>query len=139
MKAGTGQAAIEQLVIMMLLFVVLLSVFIYSNTNAMGSARVEQASEAIRAVASAADKIGAMDAGTKMFVGITLPDGIILANVSQSEILMRVETPSGETDVVESPNTQMTGNLPTGAGVYTVQLEVLNTSVVNISTVSEPV
>ena len=131
-----GQAGVEQMVIMFMLFVMLVVISTFASISYLDTARTERASEAARKIASAADTIYAMQPGTKIFMPVTLPDGITLTNLSESEILIRIETSAGETDILENPKARVTGNLPTGAGVYNLELEVLDSNVVNITAVN---
>ena len=127
-----SQVALEQLIITAVFLFLLLSIFVYADTSYVDATRFEQASEAVRTLATAANRIYETGSGTKTFVYVTLPDSIIYSNITGDEVTISLETSKGPTEVTGATKGHVNGSIPLEAGTYKVCLEVLESGIVDI-------
>ncbi len=131
--AGKAQAGLEYLIITGILLAFLTTAVIYIQAQSADTIRTTQAKDAVREIAAGADRAAALGPGTKTFVFVTLPDGMVSASVSSHEISIRLALSVAETDTFETTDANMIGALPLQSGVQKVKIEVLPSGVVQIT------
>ena len=132
MISRKSQTGVEYLIIVSILLIILTVIFVYVKTQYTDSTRIEQASDAVRSLVSAADRIYSIGPGAKTFVYVTLPDGIISTNISKKEIVIKMRTSAGELDILDSTLGEINGSIPKDSGIHKIDLLVLESGVVLI-------
>lgn len=131
MKLERGQAALEYLMIASIALAVTIPVFYYSFFYSSDSISFSQTQDAVNAIAKGADFVYSLGVGSKTRVLVTIPNNVIIYNVSNNAITYTVRSPSGSRSTVTAfTKANVTGTLPTNAGNYYISLNMTNQGVV---------
>lgn len=132
-----GQSSIEYVVIVGLILVALAPLFVYSINKANSEIKINQADDAIGTIANAADIVYSLGPGTKKFVQITLPGGVVSSLVNDTLIQIQLHVYGSTSDFHASTIAQVSGNLPTAKGMHTIAIEALDDGTVRIGSYND--
>ncbi|MEM0475442.1 MAG: hypothetical protein QW343_01480, partial [Candidatus Norongarragalinales archaeon] len=143
-ESGKGQASLEYLAVIALTLAALLVVWVYvSNTTSSTKEdlNVAYARQIVLKLRDAADLVYAQGPPAQFVVEANVPEGVVYANASGREILLRVRSAGGGlTDVYAATVANLTGDLSAieeKSGVIPVivkaQKQALGNIVVNIT------
>jgi hypothetical protein len=76
----------------------------------------------VNSLANAADYVYSLGVGSQTHILITIPDGVTDIIITDKTILFKLETSSGTTDVIAFTKANVTGNIPTSPGYYSILL-----------------
>jgi len=128
-----GQVAIEYVTILgFVLVTTLVMTFVFTAhtgtlNDAVAGHQIERIGEKIVDTAEAMYFIGAPSRTT---LKLYFPPGILNATVSGQELVFFVQTSRGHDEIVKYSQVNITGTVPTTAGIHYVQVEAENTRVV---------
>ena len=88
----SGQVTFEQLLITGVFLLLLVTIFVYTNTSYTENSRDQKASEAVNAIVTAANRIYETGPNTKTFIYVTFPDGVTSANLTNNEVTLSLKT-----------------------------------------------
>ncbi len=131
--AGKAQAGLEYLIITGILLAFLTTAAIYIQSQSGDTIRTHQAKDAVREIAVGADRAAALGPGTKTFVFVTLPEGMVSTQIAVHEISIRIDLSVGQTDTFETTDANLAGVLPLQAGGQKVKIEVTQNGTVQIT------
>ena len=129
-----SQISTEYLLILGLIFIFIIPLFYYSMQEASLSIRINQASDAVVTIAKTADSLYALGNGSKDKLILNLPKGINSFQISNKEIIMKLNHKNATSDIIAISRvpvtctyaTQPTCNqytLPITEGINEVQVE----------------
>ncbi len=126
-----GQAAMEYMFLMGLLFAILGAMLVYSSQTSLLSMRTTQAAESVQLVAAAADRIYKMGGGNTT-VTIDVPAGVVGQNVSNKAVRLMMTIGNSTGEAFASTLANVTGSIPTAQGRYVMTVEMLPSGVVQV-------
>ena len=109
-----AQAAVEYLAIVAISLAILVPLWIYvssSNENVRQDLTVAYARQVVYKLKDAADVVFVQGAPAQLSVDVSVPSGITYASASGREILLRVDSGGGTTDVYSVTLGNVTGAL----------------------------
>ena len=133
MVAKRGQAAMEYIILISLLFIFLIPVVYYSLTESNNSIRVSQLDNAVNKVAKVADEVYAIGPGAQDIAIITLPIGVESIAVGNHSINLVTHMFGGLDEVNAITVAEVNGSMPIREGTYRILLKYVSEGYVNIS------
>ena len=82
--------------------------------------KISAAQDTVDKLAEAAESIYLQGYPARITLSVYIPEGVTGYHVENRTILFKVRTFSGETHVYSTPNTNVTGSLPTTAGRHQI-------------------
>lgn len=82
-----------------------------------------QAMQIARKIVDSAESVYYLGAPSQTTLKLNFPDGITSTNLSNREIVFKISTNSGVTDVVEISSVNISGSLPLTEGIHIVTLK----------------
>jgi uncharacterized protein (UPF0333 family) len=131
-KQKNAQASLEYILLVSIILVVLIALFHYSSTTSGGKISYNQAEDAITSIAKAADDVYALSPGSKKLVWVSIPGGVSFSSVNGTEIMLRLNTAGGESDIWRRTKGAVVGTIPTTRGTYQIAVELLPSGIVQI-------
>jgi uncharacterized protein (UPF0333 family) len=128
-----AQIAMEYLFIVGLMLFVVSIAFFYAQNTSTDTIKLEQAKDAVRSIASTADRIAGIGPQTKTAISVTIPEGSSNLTISGKSAQLTVALSGGPTDVFEIAEVNITTNETLGPGTYELVLEVGSDGVVSVS------
>lgn len=135
---GKSQAALEYLMVASIALLMLVPVILngWESTSQLNSnLNAQKARNAISEISDAAKTVYFQGAPAAMTIKVVFPENIIYSNVSGNEIYFKMRYKDRSTDVVESLDFNVTGNILNASGMHEIYLEAL-LNVVNITQMS---
>ena len=74
-------------------------------------------------IVDAAESVYYLGEPSQTTLRVNIPNNVILANLSNYEVVFRLKTKSGEVDIVQSSAVNITGSLPTNKSTYLITIE----------------
>ena len=131
-RKALGQGAFEYMMIVGLVMLIIIPIGAYVWQQNEISLRTQQAQIAANTIANTADNLWAQGPGARSTITVLLPNGYIPGNsfVSNTLVVISVNTPAGTTDAAATTRANMTGSLPVEYGYKNLLLEVSGSNVV---------
>lgn len=126
-----GQAALEYMFLIGLMFIILGIVFVYSSQASLLSLRTTQSAEAVRLIADAADRIYKLGGGNTT-ITVDIPAGVVNQSVANKAIKLTLSINDQTGDAFAATTGNVTGSLPTTQGRYKIVVEMLSSGVVQV-------
>lgn len=83
-----------------------------------------QINQVAKKVVDAAESVYYLGEPSQTTLNVNIPNNIVLANLSAGyEVVFRIKTKSGESDVVQGSSVNITGSLPVNKGTYRIIVE----------------
>ena len=82
-----------------------------------------QAMQIARKIVDSAESVYYLGAPSQTTLKLNFPDGITSTNLSNREIVFKISTNSGVTDIVEVSSVNISGSLPLTEGIHIVTLK----------------
>ena len=128
-----GQAAMEYIILIGVLFIFLIPIVYYSFTESSTSIKASQLDNAVKRMAKAADAVYGLGPGAQDIVVITLPFGVEEAVIGNHSINLRTSTFGGINDVNAVTIGEVNGSIPIQPGTYRILIKHLSEGYVNLS------
>jgi len=77
-------------------------------------------------VVDAAESVYYLGEPSQTTLRVNIPNNVILANLSNYEVVFRLKTKSGEVDIVQSSTVNITGSLPTNKSTYLITVKAVS-------------
>jgi len=132
-----AQSAIEFLIIVSVALTILIPLILLVNQSLMGykdDTKISLAKEAVKKLGDNADWVFSQGPPAKVTVEVYIPDDVESISIINNEILYKIRTTAGITDVYYDTVPELRGTLPEKSGYYFVSLTSFSTYV-NISVV----
>ena len=86
-----------------------------------------QIMQVAKKVVDAAESVYYLGEPSQTTLKVNIPDNIVLANLSAGyEVVFKIKTRSGKSDIVQNSNVNITGSLPTNKGTYTITIKAVS-------------
>ncbi len=133
----TGQASVEYVIIVGVLLIITIPFFYYAFSESNTNIKLNQADDAVKTIARAADSVYSFGPGSKQLVYITIPEGVSSSSVTSKTIQMQLSIFGGTSDIYAITKANLTGSIPTSRGTYKLSLEMLSNGIVAIGTFND--
>lgn len=130
-----AQVALEYLIIVAIALVILLPLVLYANQMFVGykeNTRISLAKNAVKKLGESADWVYSQGQPAKLTLEIYMPEGIEEASLGSNEILLKIKTSAGISDIFYRTISPLNGSIPNNSGYYKISLVAFQ-NYVNIS------
>ncbi len=125
-----GQISIEYMVIIGFVTVITIPLIIIYYTFIQESGQEIASTQIIqiaKKIVDASESVYYLGEPSQTTLRINMPDNIILANFSSGkEIVFRIRSGKGEADIVQTTSVNITGNISTNKGTYTLTVKAMS-------------
>ncbi len=121
-----SQVSVEYMLIMgfaALMTTPLLLIYYTYTSDSSDTVATSQALQIARNIADASDSVYYLGKPSQTTLKLNFPDGIYSTNLSSKEVVLRVKTKNGITDIVQISSVNMSGNLPTTKGIHIITIK----------------
>ena len=135
MSKRNSQISVEYMIIIGFVAVVTIPLIIiyYTFTQDSNEQIVSsQLSQVVKTVVDSAESVYYFGEPSQTNFRINIPDNVLVANLSNNEVIFKIRTRSGESDILQSSLVNISGSLPTKKGTYTVTVKAIS-NYVNVS------
>ena len=132
-----SQAAIEYLIIVSVAFMILIPLGVYVNQSLIGyrdNNKISKAWNTVKKLGQSADWVYSQGPPAKISLEVYIPDDLEEVSIDNKNILFRVRTSAGISDVFYVTVPSLNGTIPSNSGYYFVSLTAF-ADYVNISVV----
>ena len=127
-----AQASFEYIILIGTLLILVVPIFYYVTYQSSQNLKAYQADDAVKSIARTVDTVYAIGPGTKNYVWVTFPGGIQNTSISNNEIIIRISSYGGETDIIAKTRAKVIGNITAQKGTYKISIEMLDSGEVKI-------
>lgn len=127
-----AQVSMEYVVIVGVILVALIPLFFYSISKINSQIKVDQADAAVVNLANAVDSVHSLGPGSRKFIQVTIPSGVVSATASGKIVQLKVNIYGSTSDFYANTITNITGSLPNQSGTYTLLVDSLEDGTVRI-------
>lgn len=120
-----SQVSVEYMLIMgfaALMATPLLLIYYSYSSDTSDSVATSQALQIARNIVDASDSVYYLGKPSQTTLKLNFPNGISLINLSNKEVVLKVKTKNGITDVVQVSSVNMSGSLPTSQGIHIITI-----------------
>lgn len=128
-----SQTSLEYVIIIGVILAIIIPLFYYGISEPTKSIRINEASSTVNVLAKKADSIGALGSGSRDYVWITIPSGVIGSTVDNGTIELEMTT-LGYLSAYTRAN--VTGSIPKEKGIYKMVVENID-SIVHIGPLND--
>ncbi|MFH1065379.1 MAG: hypothetical protein V1734_02630 [Nanoarchaeota archaeon] len=132
MNRKRGQVGIEYVLIVGAILVITIPLFFYALYETNLKVRISQADDTINTIANAADEVYSMGPGSKRYVWISIPNGVISTTVNGTELSLTMSLFGASSDVATLTKASLVGSFPFAKGTYRIPVESLESGFVRI-------
>ena len=121
-----AQVSIEYLFIIgfvTLITIPLLVIYFSYSAQSKDIVATSQALQIARKIVDSAESVYYLGKPSQTTLKLNFPDGIVSTNLSNREVVFKISTNSGVTDIVEVSSINISGNLPLTEGVHVVTVK----------------
>ena len=118
-----SQVSVEYMLVMgfaALMTTPLLLIYYTYSSDSAESVATSQALQIARNIADATDSVYYLGKPSQTTLKLYFPDTIYSTNLSNREVVLKVKTKNGITDIVQVSSINMSGNLPTSQGIHVI-------------------
>ena len=120
-----SQVSFEYMLVMgfaALMTLPLLLVYYTYSSDSSESVATSQALQVARRIVDASESVYYLGSPSQTTLKLSFPDKIYSTNLSSRELVFRIKTRNGLTDVVQVSAVNMSGSLPTSQGIHIITL-----------------
>jgi len=121
-----SQVSVEYMLIMgfaALMTLPLLIIYYSYSSDTSDSVAASQALQIARKIADSSESVYYLGKPSQTTLKLNFPDKIDSTNVSNREVVFKIKTTQGITEVVEVSSVNMSGTLPTSQGIHIITLK----------------
>lgn len=125
-KFSTAQVSVEYMMIMgfaALMAVPLLIIYYSYTSDSSDSVAVSQALQIARKIVDTSETVYYLGKPSQTTLKLNFPEKIQSTNLSSKEVVFKIKTKSGVTDVVQVSSVNITGSLPTSQGIHILTIK----------------
>lgn len=115
-----AQAAVEYLMIVVVVLVISITLFYYSTIYSSESIAISQTQESIKTIANTIDYVYALGPGAETTVEIELPKNVVDSYVIKNEIGFKIGVSGRIDEVYEVTKSSVSGSLPNTPGRHVI-------------------
>ena len=121
-----SQVSVEYMFIMgfaALMTIPLLLIYYTYTSDSSDTVATSQALQVARKIVDASESVYYLGKPSQTTLKLNFPEGIKSANLSGREVVFRVRTRSGVTDIVQISSVNISGALPTTQGIHIITIK----------------
>ena len=121
-----SQVSVEYMLIMgfaALMTVPLLLIYYTYSSDTSDSVAASQALQIARKIADASESVYYLGKPSQTMLKFSFPDNIHSTNLSNKEVVFKMKTKNGVTDIVQVSSVNMSGSLPTAQGIHIITIK----------------
>src|SRR3989338_10929834 len=121
-----SQVSVEYMLVMgfaALMTVPLLLIYYTSSADTTDSVAVSQSMQIARKIADASESVYYLGKPSQTTLKFNFPDRIQSTSLSNREVVIKVKTQAGVTDIVQVSAVNITGTLPTSQGIHVLTIK----------------
>lgn len=126
MNCSKSQISVEYMLVMgfaALMTLPLLLIYYTYSSESSDSVATSQALQIARKIVDASESVYFLGKPSQTTLKLNFPDRIESINLSNREVVFKVKTKNGITDVVQVSSVNITGNLPTSQGIHILTIK----------------
>jgi len=130
-----AQVSLEYLTIVSIALLILVPLVLYANQMFLGyreNTRTSLAKNAVKKIGENADWVYSQGQPARREIQVYMPDGIEEASLENNEVLLRIRTSAGTSDIFYRTISPLDGSIPSNSGYYKISLVAFQ-NYVNIS------
>lgn len=106
-----------------LLTIPLLIIYYSYSNNSKDLVATSQALQIARKIVDSAESVYYLGSPSQTTLKLNFPDGIVSTNLSNMELVFKIKTSAGVTDIVEVSAVNISGSLPITDGIHIVTVK----------------
>ena len=121
-----SQVSVEYMFIMgfaALMTIPLLLIYYTYTSDSSDTVATSQALQVARKIVDASESVYYLGKPSQTTLKLNFPDSIYSANLSSKEVLFKIKTRNGVTDVVQVSSVNITGTLPISQGIHIITVK----------------
>ena len=121
-----SQISVEYMVIMgfaTLMTLPLLLIYYTYTSDSSDSVATSQAQQIARKIADSSESVYYLGRPSQTTLKLNFPDSIYSTNLSSREVVFKIKTRSGITDIVQVSSVNMSGSLPITQGIHIITVK----------------
>jgi uncharacterized protein (UPF0333 family) len=130
LKKKEAQISVEYMFIIGFVTVVVVPLIVIYHTFTQESSEEISSSQIIQVakkVVDAAESVYYLGEPSQTTLKVSIPDNIVSVNLSAGyEVVFKMKTKSGKSDIVQNSKVNITGSLPVNEGIYTVTVRAVS-------------
>ena len=131
-----GQAAIEYMMIISISLIILIPLLFLINSyisQGKDELKIRALEDSVDSLAEISDMVYFQGYPAKMTTKFYMPENVLMTNVTENLIRVRIRTTSGILDVIAFTQANLTGGLPTNSGTHKIRIIAQEDGLVNVS------
>lgn len=132
-----GQSSMEYVLIVGIILVILVPLFVYSINKVNSEIKINQADDAVTTVANSANIVYSLGSGTRKFVQITIPGGVVSSLVNGTLVQLQLHIYGSTSDFYSTTIVPVSGALPIEKGTYIISIEALDDGTIRIGSYND--
>jgi uncharacterized protein (UPF0333 family) len=124
-----SQVSVEYMLVMgfaALMTVPLLLIYYSYSSDSSESVAASQALQIARRIVDASESVYYLGSPSQTTLKLSFPDKIYSTNLSNKELVFKIKTKNGITDIVQVSAVNLSGNLPTSQGIHVITISAQN-------------
>ena len=120
-----SQVSVEYMLVMgfaTLMTIPLLLIYYTYTADSSDSVATSQALQIARKIADSSESVYYLGKPSQTTLKLSFPDNIYSTNLSSKELVFKIKTRNGITDIVQVSAVNMSGSLPTSQGIHIVTI-----------------
>jgi uncharacterized protein (UPF0333 family) len=130
LKKNEAQISVEYMFIIGFVTVVVVPLIVIYHTFTQESSEEISSSQIIQVakkVVDAAESVYYLGEPSQTTLKVSIPDNIVSVNLSAGyEVVFKMKTKSGKSDIVQNSKVNITGSLPVNEGIYTLTVRAVS-------------
>ena len=121
-----SQVSVEYMLIMgfaTLMIIPLLLIYYTYSSDTSDSVATSQAMQIARKIVDSSESVYYIGKPSQTTLKLNFPDGIYSTNLSSKEVVFKIKTKNGITDIVQVSSVNMSGSLPTTQGIHIITVK----------------
>jgi len=126
LKSQKSQVSVEYMLIMgfaALMTIPLVMIYYTYSSDSSDSVAASQAMQIARKIVDSSESVYYLGKPSQTTLKLNFPDKIHSTNLSSKEVLFKMKTKNGVTDIVQISSVNMSGNLPISHGVHILTIK----------------
>ena len=124
-----SQVSVEYMLVMgfaTLMTLPLLLIYYTYSSDSSESVAASQALQVARRIVDASESVYYLGSPSQTTLKLNFPDRIYSTNLSSKELVFKIKTRNGLTDIVQVSAVNMSGSLPTSQGIHVITITAQN-------------
>ena len=121
-----AQVSVEYMLVMgfaALMTIPLLLIYYTYSSDTSDSVAVSQALQIARRIVDSSESVYYLGKPSQTTLKLNFPDRIYSTNLSNKEVVFKIKTKNGITDIVQVSSVNMSGSLPTSQGIHIITIK----------------